>query len=129
MLDDEAFASPADVASRWRALSDSEVVRATVLIDDASSLIRDLCADWRDRSEMSLRRVTCAMVRRAMTSPAGDDASGVSQQSMTAGPYTQQWTFSNPTGDLYLTKAERQSLGIDRQKAFEIDLLAAREGQ
>ena len=124
MLDDEPFASPADLASRWRALSDSEMIRANALIDDASSLIRDLCTDWKERPEASLMRVTCAMVRRAMTSPAGDDISGVSQQSMTSGPYTQQWTFSNPTGDLYLTKAERQSLGIGRQKAFEVDLLA-----
>ena len=124
MLDDEPFASPADLASRWRVLSDSEIVRANALIDDASSLIRDLCTDWNEKPEASLRRVTCAMVRRAMTSPAGDDISGVSQQSMTSGPYTQQWTFSNPTGDLYLTKAERQSLGIGRQKAFEVDLLA-----
>ena len=31
---------------------------------------------------------------------------------MTAGPYTQSWTFANPSGDMYLTKMEKRLLGI-----------------
>jgi len=40
------------------------------------------------------------------------DAFGASQMSMTAGPYTQQFTYANPSGDMYLTKIEKRLLGI-----------------
>ena len=56
------------------------------------------------------RIVSCNMVIRAMS--AAQDTFGLSQSSMTAGPYTQSWTYSNPSGDMYLTKAERKMLGI-----------------
>lgn len=58
-----------------------------------------------------LKQVCCSMVIRAMSATEAD-AFGASQMSMTAGPYSQSWSYSNPTGDMYLTKLEKRLLGI-----------------
>ena len=121
------FATVADLEDRWRGLSTAEQSRATVLLGDASQLILSENPDAGELPADLLRMVTCNVVRRAMATPGGDDSGGaISQTSMTAGPYQQSFTFSNPSGDLYLTKAERRWLGITSQKAFEVDLLANR---
>ncbi|MBQ1449739.1 MAG: hypothetical protein IIZ12_02215, partial [Eggerthellaceae bacterium] len=57
-----------------------------------------------------LKIVVCNMVERAMST--GGDMYGVTQQSMTAVGFTQQYTYANPTGDLYISKAEKRMLGI-----------------
>jgi hypothetical protein len=67
------------------------------------------------------------MVKRAMASPVSDLDASISSASRTAGPFTQQTTFANPSGDLYLTKAEKLSLGCGKQRAFEVDLAAPKE--
>ena len=58
-----------------------------------------------------LKMVCCNMVIRAMSAMASDSY-GATQMSMTAGPYTQSWTYGNPTGDLYVTRQEKKLLGI-----------------
>ena len=115
------FAIPAELEERWRPLTPEEVPRATALLLDASQQVMDECPGAHDASPITLRRVVCAMVKRAMAGPAGV---GVNSFMQGAGPFQQTTQFSNPTGDLYLTKAEKRSLGVGRQKAFEIDLLA-----
>lgn len=122
------WASITDLEARWRPLTEAEKTKAQSLIVDAMSLIKDECPTWEAASVESRRRVVCQMVRRAMQSALGDDtAVGVSQASMTAGPYTQAVTFANPGGDLYMTKAERRAIRGSRRRAFEADLLAGRE--
>lgn len=66
-----------------------------------------------------LKHVSCSMVIRAM-SASEYDAFGVSQTSMTAGQYSQSWSYSNPSGDLYLTKLEKRLLGITSSYIGEI---------
>ena len=107
------YAEVSDLEARWRPLTDDEAARASVLLEDASALIRSLGeVDGTDPDHAgALCAVTCAVVQRAMSASA-TDAYGVTQQSMTAGPYTQSWSYSNPTGDLYLTKSERKMLGL-----------------
>lgn len=61
-----------------------------------------------------LKLVSCNMVIRCMRVPELD-AYGITQTSMTAGSYSQSYTFSNPTGDMYMTHKERQLLGIGAQ--------------
>jgi hypothetical protein len=56
------------------------------------------------------------MVRRALLA-SQDDVLGVSQKSITGGPYTQNISFSNPSGDMYLTKGDRSLLGIGGGRA------------
>lgn len=108
-----AFADVSDLESRWRDLSTEEEVRANVLLGDASAMLSALVkvdsSDY-EQSEL-LKMVCCDMVIRAMSATAAD-AFGVSQTSMTAGPYTQSFSYSNPSGDMYLTKLEKRLLGI-----------------
>jgi hypothetical protein len=112
----EPFATVADLEARWRPLSDTERVRAQVLLLDASVLIAQRCPEalappvgvFVD----ALRAVTCEMVKRAMIAPV--DQPSASNTQMTAGPYSESLTFANPTGDLYLTRSEEKRLGIGK---------------
>lgn len=108
-----AFADVSDLESRWRELSTEEEARANVLLGDASAILSALVtvdnSDY-EQSEL-LKMVCCDMVIRAMSATASDSF-GVSQTSMTAGPYTQSFSYSNPSGDMYLTRLEKRLLGI-----------------
>ena len=108
-----AFADVSDLESRWRELSTDEEARANVLLGDASAMLSALVkvdnSDY-EQSEL-LKMVCCAMVIRAM-SATSYDSFGLSQSSITAGPYTQSFSYSNPSGDMYLTKLEKRLLGI-----------------
>lgn len=116
--DTTVFATVDDVATRWRTLSESETTRCTALLADASDLIRTSCPNWQTASETSLRRVTCAAVIRALQS---GDMMGVSQTSQTTGPFSEQVTYANPGGDLYLTRAEKKTLGgVQRVAQFDM---------
>lgn len=112
-----AFADVSDVEARWRELSTEEQARAEVLIDDASVMLAALVdIDESDAAQADiLKRVCCSMVIRCM-SATESDTFGVAQTSMTAGPYSQSFSFSNPSGDMYLTRAEKRLLGIGGNK-------------
>lgn len=104
-----AYATVSDVEARWRDLDQREEARAAVLLDDAAAMLDKLVSVTGDAEQAAiLKMVSCDMVIRAM----GATQAGLSQSSMTAGPYTQSWTYSNPSGDMYLTKTERKLLGI-----------------
>lgn len=126
------FATAADLAARWRTLSVAEQAQATVLLGDASSIVLAECpaaaaidetSDMAEQvaQEETLKRIVCGMVKRAMVG--GGDLSGVSQQQQTAGPFSQNQSYANPMGDLYLTKADRRSLPCGRQTAFTIPIV------
>lgn len=108
-----AYATVSDIEARWRELTADEESKAGVLLDDAAAILDTLGVfDSSDPNvAANLRIVSCNMVIRAM-SAAQADTFGMSQGSMTAGPYTQSWTFANPSGDMYLTKMEKRLLGI-----------------
>lgn len=107
-----AYAEVSDLESRWRELTDDEAARTEVLLGDASAMLAaSVTVDDADEQQAALLKiVTCNMVQRAMST--GGDMYGVTQQSMTAVGFTQQFSYANPTGDLYITKAERRMLGI-----------------
>lgn len=107
------YATVSDIEARWRSLSTGESARATVLITDASAMLDKLVSvDPTDTEQAALlKTVCCNMVIRAMTATALDTF-GVSQTSVTAGPYTQSYSYANPSGDMYLTKFEKRLLGV-----------------
>lgn len=122
------FASRSDLEARWRPLTPAEATQAATLLDDASWMIREQIPDIDTKISSgvlaveTVRRIVCAMVKRSMASLGGLD--GVTQQSQTVGPFTVAQQFTNPLGDLYLTKKEQSSLGLVRTgRAFAIDLL------
>ena len=108
-----AYATIADVEARWRTLSADEQTRAEALLSDASLMLSELVeVDEEDDEQAELLKVVCCnMVIRAMSATALDTF-GVSQASVTAGPYTQSYSYSNPSGDMYLTKFEKRLLGV-----------------
>lgn len=120
------FAFITDIESRWRQLSDAEKLRATALLSDASALIRaerptiDSMVNGGTIDPDIPRMVAVTMVKRAMAGSA--DMIGIQSQQQTSGPFSQQYTFTNPSGDLYLTKAEKRLLlGRRRGRAFMVD--------
>lgn len=109
-----AFATVSDLEARWgRELTQEEQAQASVLLEDASAMLQALVeVDADDETQAAnLKMVCCNMVRRAMTS-ATSDAFGITNATATMGPFSQRVDYANPTGDLYVAKAERMLLGI-----------------
>lgn len=118
-----AYAQTTDLEARWRPLTTEEVTRATTLLLDAAIRIDATCPPPAEPTEAELRArliVSCDMVKRAMASGLGP---AVTQESQTRGPFTGQRTYANPTGDLYLTKADKKLLGCSVQRAGNVSLL------
>lgn len=116
MTDSAAFATIEDLELRFRPLSQQEKGKAEALLCDASALITIELAEAglsvnKDNATQAaaLKSVSCAVVRRAL---ACGDGGSVSQTSVTTGPFSRQFTYANPTGDLYLTKQDKRLLGI-----------------
>lgn len=108
-----AYATMADVSARTGVTySKADADRGTVLLDDAAVMIDQIAPD---ASADAKKVVSCRMVIRAMENP-GDGVGlpiGANQGSMAAGGYSQSWTISGGgTGELYIGKADRQTLGV-----------------
>lgn len=126
------YATVDDLEARWRTLSAEERDRATVLLGDAGVRLDALCppSDPPTDGEVAARLiVSCEMVKRAMASTtAGLAGVGVTSIQQGAGPYQETLQFANPTGDLYLTKADRRLLGCGSQAAFTVPMGAVDVG-
>lgn len=109
-----AYATVEDLMARWRTLTEAEQETASVLLDDAANVIDGYTfIDTEDDGQMARAKyVSCAMVRRSMQA-SESDMMGFSQASATMGPFSQQATFANPTGELYLSGSEKSMLGAN----------------
>lgn len=117
----EAFATVKDLESRWRVMDPAEKSRATVLLQDAAAIIAanmsqsGVKVDGYDKVQRdNLVRVSCAMVQRAM-------AQGDGQQEHAWGGNL----VANPSGDLYLSKSDRKTLGIGAARIGILSMLGA----
>lgn len=54
--------------------------------------------------------VCCNIAHRTLQASA--DAYGVTQYSQGAGGYSESFTYANPSGDMYMTKAEKRMIGV-----------------
>lgn len=111
-----AYATVEDLIAGWRTLSSDEEAAAMTLLDRASALLTTLMQRHNitidpdnETQRLNLCSVCCAMVKRSMTSI---DAANVSSMSQTVGSVSTQVTYSNPEGSLYLTKFDKELLGI-----------------
>lgn len=107
-----AYASVEDVQSRMtRTLSEDEEDVCESLLDDAAVLIDAFAANAEEDRKLV---VSCRMVMRALGDGSDDGVPmGATQASQSALGYSQSWTFSaGSTGELYLSKLEKQLLGI-----------------
>lgn len=112
------FAEVADLKLRWPTFPVGGEAHAEVLLGDASQFILDTVPAAVNASEATRLRIVCAVVRRAM--PAEDV--GIESIQHSAGPFAETIKPTNPNGDFYLTKAERQALGDGAQRAFGVSI-------
>ncbi len=116
-----AYATVDDLVQRWPDLPEARFSVAEVLLGDAATLIRAYVReDIGDVDPDVLVMVSCAMVKRALI---GAETGGVSALDLQAGPFAERRQFSNPTGDLYLSKAEKDSLSTASRGRFTIGLI------
>ena len=124
-----AYAEVTDLESRWRPISEAETARAEVLREDAAVRLDVACQPSTPPTERELavrKIVSCEMVKRALVSNVAGAGAGVTSIQQGAGPYQETVQFANPTGDLYLTKADRKLLGCGTQQAFTVSMVNGR---
>ncbi|WP_341258220.1 Gp19/Gp15/Gp42 family protein [Gordonia malaquae] len=110
-----AYATSSDLAARWKPIDDTN--RAETLLGDAAVWLRTWFPDLDLRIASGQLdpaipiMVSCAMVKRAMLNTDTDGAASV-QRSDSAGVYShsENRSFSNPEGNLYLTSREESLL-------------------
>lgn len=106
----EPFATVDDYAARYGQPDDPDRIGALLL--DASAMIASkpgFAMRDDDAWKASLTAITCAVVHRAV----GSDAwAGMSSVSQGADGYSASASIYNPSGDLFLTTNEKQTLGI-----------------
>lgn len=107
-----AYADVSDIETRLgRTFTADETANVQALLDGASAVLNKLVILDDTTEQNALLKFVCTnMVSRTLSN--GLDVLGASQASMTAGPYTQSFSFATPSGDMYLTKLEKRLLGI-----------------
>ena len=108
------YASVADVEVRLnRTFGSGESDQCEALLVDATNMLDAMVdVDISDQTQRGLLKIVCAnMVSRSLAT-ATSESFGVGEATYTMGPFTQSLNFSNPSGDLYLTKGEKRMLGI-----------------
>lgn len=106
------YATVEDVAARLgRAMSESEKNLCVSLLEEAALIID---ASGSNAAESAKKAVSVRMVARVMGSGADVGVPvGATQGSMSALGYSQSWTVgSGVVGELYLSKTDRQLLGV-----------------
>lgn len=123
------YATVSDLEAYWRDLDTSEEARAQDMLEIASSRLRlyaessgiDLDAKKAASEDYAnaLKWVVMEAVKRALSTPI--DTPPVDSYSQAAGPYSENYKFTNPSGDLWFKKAELKTLGISGiQRAVSI---------
>lgn len=121
------FATKEDLAAYWRILTTPEQARADVMLGLASNRLRlmgeDVGVDLDAKKTASeafadtIKWVTMEAVKRAMATPI--DQPPVDSWQQTAGPYSENYKYSNPSGDLWFKKSELQSLGLNGRQTLD----------
>lgn len=121
------FATLPDLELSWPAITVEQAEDAPQKLAEASLIIRALKPDidaliLAGTMDPDLpKMVVCGMVKRALKTP--DAGEGVGTQQQTAGPFSQSFTYTNPDGNLYLSKLDKRLLGIGAAQAFTVDLM------
>ncbi|MDR1447684.1 MAG: phage Gp19/Gp15/Gp42 family protein [Candidatus Ancillula sp.] len=117
-----AYANIEDLEQRWRPLFPKEEEVAQTRLLDASNLMRikcrqnsiDLDADIVEDELVAelVVKICCNITKRSFLT---NDDMPVSQYSEHVGQVSQSYTLFNPSGDMYMTKEEKEELGIGVQ--------------
>lgn len=114
----DTYANHEDLTLYWKAPDDT--TRADYLLKMASNRLRQIASDVEvDLDAMvnnsavyfiNVQGVVMEATKRALQ--AGLDQVPTETYSQTAGPYSENFKYSNPAGDLYFKKAELKLLGL-----------------
>lgn len=114
----DPYANADDLTLFWKAPDDAN--RANYLLKLASNRLRligqdvDVDTDAEANSNasffMTIQWVVMESVKRALQSPL--DQAPTESYSQTAGPYSENFKYSNPSGDLWFKKSELNALGL-----------------
>lgn len=123
MADDNiSFATLKDYEKRYGEVAPADKERTETILQDASNMLlttfeENYGVPYEEGAhpifDKSACAVACAVAHRSLSVPAGFE--GANQYSQTAGSYNASITFSNPTGDLYLSKTDLKRLGLSGQ--------------
>ncbi|QAB17129.1 hypothetical protein Leucomu_03610 [Leucobacter muris] len=126
----EPFATVAELKVRWPGFPAGADELAKVHLADASQFILDVAPSALRASPSTRRRIVCKVVRRAMRAdldPELEELEGFESAQTGAGPFQDTLKPINPHGDYYLTGQEKRALGVGRQRAGSINMLAGRD--
>ena len=127
MAELQPFATVADLEAFWKPLSDTEKTRAGSLLTLASNRLRmmgvragvdvDARKTESEAYGSTLSWVVMEATKRAMLTPI--DQAPVDNYSQTAGPYSENYKFSNPSGDLWFKKSELADLDLYGRQSLD----------
>lgn len=110
----------------WRPLTEPEKTRAQSLLLMASNRLRGMAEriginldDKVNASEIyksNVQYVIMEAVKRAISTPI--DQAPVNSEQITAGPYSQNLTFTNPSGDLWFKKSDLAEIGLSGSQSL-----------
>lgn len=114
------YAGADALAAFWRTLTAPEISRADILLALASNRLRQIATDVGIDLDVQVNAspvkasvaqwVVMEATKRAMLVPT--DAPPVNQLQTTAGPYSENYIFTNPAGDLWFKNTELKALGL-----------------
>ncbi|MGP5524642.1 Gp19/Gp15/Gp42 family protein [Glutamicibacter arilaitensis] len=120
------FATLEDLRLHWSELPAEREADAEQKLAEASIILRALYSGIDAKIAIGqvdsdvVKLIVCRMVKRSLLA-AINDVEGVATRNETAGGVSMGISFSNPNGNLYLTKDDKNLLGGGRRgKAFMI---------
>ena len=84
--------------------------RVKVLLQDATDLIIYRCPGWKNAPKTVLTAVTCRVVSRAIRQRPAGFAGDATQLTQTTFSFSLSTSWSTPSGDLFLTKQDRDDV-------------------
>lgn len=121
------FATLAQLETFWKDIPDADEPRAEMLLDLASNRLRmigeDVGVDVDAKVAASAAYASTAQwvvmeaTKRAMLTPI--DQPPVDSWQQTAGPYSENYKYTNPSGDLWFKKSELASLGLYGRQSLD----------
>jgi len=112
------YANKDDLTLYWQAPTDGN--RADYILKMASNRLRQIALDVNKDLDalvnanevyfLNVQGVVMEAAKRALQAPL--DQLPTETYSQTAGPYSENFKYSNPAGDLYFKKAELQLIGL-----------------
>lgn len=109
-----AYATYEDVQER-KELGKFNPTSVTTLLEDAAIIVDAYNKNALDDVK---KVVSCNMVIRAIESSDEGVPIGTTQATTSALGYSQSWTNSNGSGELYLTKLDKKILGVGNRIGF-----------